>query len=64
MAPIAIDGIELDPAIVQAGLDYFALTDANINVIVGDGRYQLNQLDTATISSPLMHTKCPISPGT
>lgn len=42
---IPIDGIELDPAIVQAGRDYFALTDPNVNVIVGDGRYQLNQLD-------------------
>ena len=42
---IPIDGIELDPAIVQAGRDYFALTDPNINVIVGDGRYELNQLD-------------------
>ncbi len=42
--PISIDGIELDPAIVQAGRDYFALDDPNINVIVGDGRYQLNQL--------------------
>ena len=42
--PIAIDGIELDPAIVQAGRDYFALTAPNIHVIVGDGRYQLNQL--------------------
>lgn len=43
--PIPIDGIELDPAIVQAGRDYFALTEPNINVIVGDGRYELNQLD-------------------
>lgn len=42
---IPIDGIELDPAIVQAGRDYFALTDANIHVIIGDGRYELNQLD-------------------
>ncbi len=42
--PIPIDGIELDPAIVQAGRDYFDLTEPNINVIVGDGRYQLNQL--------------------
>jgi spermidine synthase len=42
--PIPIDGIELDPAIVQAGRDYFALDEPNINVIVGDGRYQLNQL--------------------
>jgi spermidine synthase len=29
---------------VQAGVDYFALTDPNINLIVGDGRYELNQL--------------------
>lgn len=43
--PIPIDGIELDPAIVQAGIDYFDLTELNINLIVGDGRYQLNQLD-------------------
>jgi spermidine synthase len=41
---IPIDGIELDPAIVQVGRDYFALNDPNINLIVGDGRYQLNQL--------------------
>lgn len=44
--PIPIDGIELDPAIVQAGIDYFALDDPNINVITGDGRYQLNQLQS------------------
>ena len=41
---IPIDGIEIDPAIIQAGRDYFALTDPNINLIVGDGRYQLKQL--------------------
>ena len=44
--PIAIDGIEIDPAIVQAGRDYFALTDDNVRVIVGDGRYELNRLQT------------------
>jgi len=42
--PIPIDGIELDPAIVAVGLRYFALREPNINVIVGDGRYQLNRL--------------------
>lgn len=42
--PIAIDGIELDPAIVQAGRDYFAMNEPNLNVIVGDGRYELNRL--------------------
>ncbi|MCA9872275.1 MAG: fused MFS/spermidine synthase, partial [Anaerolineales bacterium] len=43
--PIPIVGIELDPAIVQAGRDYFAMTEPNLQVIVGDGRYQLNQLN-------------------
>jgi spermidine synthase len=43
--PIPIDGIELDPAIVEAGREYFALTEPNINVIIGDGRYQLNRLE-------------------
>ena len=45
--PIPIDGIELDPAIVQAGRAYFALVEPNIRVIVGDGRYELNQLQTS-----------------
>jgi hypothetical protein len=43
--PIPIDGIELDPAIVEAGREFFALNEPNINVIIGDGRYELNQLD-------------------
>lgn len=42
--PIPIDGIELDPVVVEVGRDYFEMTDPNLNVIVGDGRYQLNQL--------------------
>lgn len=42
---IAIDGIELDPAIAQAGRDYFAMNDPQLNVIIGDGRFELNQLD-------------------
>lgn len=41
---VPIDGIELDPVIAQAGRDYFGLTEPNINVIVGDGRFQLNRL--------------------
>jgi spermidine synthase len=43
--PIPIDGIELDPHIVAAGREYFAMNEPNINVIVGDGRYQLSQLE-------------------
>lgn len=42
--PIAIDGIELDPEIISAAREYFALDEPNINVIVGDGRYELNRL--------------------
>lgn len=42
--PIAIDGIELDPAIIAAGRDYFALDETNIRAIAGDGRYELARL--------------------
>ncbi|MFW6098099.1 MAG: fused MFS/spermidine synthase, partial [Chloroflexota bacterium] len=42
--PIHVDGIELDPEVVAVARDYFALNEENINVIVGDGRYQLNRL--------------------
>lgn len=42
--PIPTAGIELDPTIIQVGVDYFALTEPNIELIAGDGRYQLNQL--------------------
>ena len=43
--PISIDGIELDPAIVDAGREYFDLNEPNINIVIGDGRYELNGLD-------------------
>jgi len=43
--PVAIDGIEIDPGIVQAGRLYFDMTMPNLNVIVDDGRYALNQLE-------------------
>ena len=39
--PLAIDGIEIDPKIVQAGRDYFDMNEPNLNVIVSDGRYAL-----------------------
>jgi spermidine synthase len=41
---VAVDGIELDPEIIEVGREYFALQEPNINTIVGDGRYQLNRL--------------------
>jgi len=36
---IPIDGVEIDPKIVQAGRDYFAMNEPNLNVVVSDGRY-------------------------
>jgi hypothetical protein len=43
--PIPVDGIELDPAIVEVGREYFDLNDPSINMIIGDGRYELNRLE-------------------
>lgn len=39
--PVPIDGVELDPVIVDVGRKYFAMTEPNLNVIVADGRYVL-----------------------
>lgn len=36
--PIPIDGIELDPAVVQVGREHFGMTETNLQVTVGDGR--------------------------
>ncbi|GMW02959.1 MAG: hypothetical protein AMXMBFR84_40950 [Candidatus Hydrogenedentota bacterium] len=41
--PAQIDGIELDPEIVDAGRRYFDMNEPNLNVIIGDGRYELNR---------------------
>jgi spermidine synthase len=43
--PIPIDGFEIDPGIVQAGRDYFAMDEPNLNVVVQDGRWALNRSD-------------------
>lgn len=39
--PIPIDGIEIDPAIVDVGRRYFDMNEPNLNVIVEDGRWAL-----------------------
>lgn len=39
--PIAIDGIELDPAIIAAGQRFFALNEPNLRPIAQDGRFFL-----------------------
>lgn len=38
---VRIDGVEIDPQIVEVGREYFAMTQPNLNVIVEDGRYFL-----------------------
>ena len=42
---IPIDGVELDPAISQAGRDFFAMNETNLNTVNQDGRYFLNTTD-------------------
>lgn len=39
--PIPIDGIEIDPKIVEAGREHFAMNEENVNVIIQDGRYAM-----------------------
>jgi len=39
--PLPIDGVEIDPKIVQTGRRFFAMDEPNLNVIVADGRYFL-----------------------
>ncbi len=41
---IPMDGIEIDPAIVEAGRRFMGMTMPNLNVIVEDGRFGLNQI--------------------
>jgi len=40
---IPIDGYELDPKIVEVGQKYFDMTMPNLNIIIGDGRLNLEQ---------------------
>jgi len=43
--PVPIDGVEIDPEIVRAGRQYFAMDQPNLNAIVADGRAYLAQTD-------------------
>jgi spermidine synthase len=38
---ITVDGVEIDPEVVEVGKRYFGMTDPRIDVLVGDGRYVL-----------------------
>ena len=40
---IPIDGFELDPEIVRVGQEYFGMTMPNLNIIIGDGRLNLER---------------------
>ncbi|MBI5927723.1 MAG: fused MFS/spermidine synthase [Chloroflexi bacterium] len=42
---IPMDGIEIDPTIIEASRKYLDLTMPNLHVIIGDGRYEFNRLD-------------------
>ena len=37
--PLQIDGVELDPKIVDVGRRFFAMTEPNLHVDIADGRY-------------------------
>jgi predicted membrane-bound spermidine synthase len=39
--PLPIDGIEIDPGIVDVGRRYFDMNEPNLNVIVQDGRWAM-----------------------
>jgi len=39
---VQIDGVEIDPRIVEVGQKYFAMTEPNLHPIVADGRYFLD----------------------
>jgi spermidine synthase len=39
--PVNIDGVEIDPAIVRVGREFFGMNLANLNTIVADGRFFL-----------------------
>jgi spermidine synthase len=40
---IPIDGFEIDPKIVEVGKKYFEMTMPNLNIIIGDGRLNLER---------------------
>ncbi|MEA3345493.1 MAG: fused MFS/spermidine synthase [Chloroflexota bacterium] len=39
--PIPIDGVELDPAVINVGWEWFAMTEPNLRAVAQDGRYFL-----------------------
>jgi len=39
---VRIDGVEIDPQIIEVGREYFAMTGPNLNAIAQDARYFIN----------------------
>ncbi|MBU0495539.1 MAG: fused MFS/spermidine synthase [Chloroflexi bacterium] len=42
---VRIDGVEIDPQIIEVGREYFAMTSPNLNAIAQDARYFINTTD-------------------
>ena len=43
--PLPIDGVEIDPAIIRVGRDYFAMTQPNLTAYAADGRAFLSHTE-------------------
>ncbi len=56
--PVPIDGVEIDPAIIDIGRQYFELNEPNVHTYAQDGRYFLRTTDTKydLISVDAYHT--------
>ncbi len=66
--PITIDGAELDPAIIQVGRDWFAMTEPNLNAVAADARWWLakgNVVDgyIGTLVDRYIGRLIPVTPG-
>ena len=62
--PIPIDGVEIDPAIIRVGREYFGMTQPNLDATRPTGAPSYTRPTGATTSSPWTPTGCPTSPGT
>lgn len=44
--PMPIDGVDIDPDIVEVGRRFFDMNEPNLNVVIQDGRYFLSHSDS------------------
>jgi len=61
--PIAIDGYEIDPEIIETGRLYFDMDLPNLNAIARTGGWACSAATSATRLSEWMPTAHPTSPG-